>query len=197
MVLYSCENEDKVEIETGSFTDTRDNHQYKWVKIGRQIWMAENLNYETESGSWIYNNNTDNSETYGRLYDWATACKVCPDGWHLPKEFEYGFLIKDLGGDSIAGRKRKEYGTEHWYYPNDKTTNASGFTALPGGYFNSIEQTFKYMGYKGYWWTMSKSDFEPDPVEYAYSFQMYNKYCKIYRTGLHMNCGASIRCVKD
>lgn len=41
--LISCEDEN-LERKTGSFKDARDGQIYKWVKIGNQTWMAENLN---------------------------------------------------------------------------------------------------------------------------------------------------------
>ena len=52
--------------------DERDGQTYRIVKIGDQTWMAENLNYETES-SFCYNDSTEYCETYGRLYTWAAA----------------------------------------------------------------------------------------------------------------------------
>jgi uncharacterized protein (TIGR02145 family) len=139
---------------TGSLTDARDGKSYKTVKIGVQVWMAENLNFATDSGSWCYDKNPENCSIYGRLYSWEIAKTACPSGWHLPSYNEWNILSKYLGGYAIAGGKLKS--KLGWTSPNTNATNESGFSGLPGGilydncYGNGI---FVDIGKVGYFWS--------------------------------------------
>jgi uncharacterized protein (TIGR02145 family) len=100
-----------------SFVDSRDGHKYRWVKIGNQLWMAENLAYlptvspsavnsRTSPIYYVYGyegNNvseakaTTNFKTYGVLYNWPAELTACPLGWHLPSDEEWKTLEIYLG----------------------------------------------------------------------------------------------------
>ena len=78
----------------GRFIDIRDNKSYRWVKIGNQIWMVDNFAYDNKSnGSWAYNNDKIFTTVFGYLYDWETAIKLAPKGWHLPSDQEWEQMI--------------------------------------------------------------------------------------------------------
>jgi uncharacterized protein (TIGR02145 family) len=136
----------------GTFKDSRDGKTYKTVKIGAQTWMAENLAFKAGNGCVAYDNNKTNAATYGYLYDWETAKKVCPIGWHLPSKAEWVTLITYSGGEKTAGNKLKEACSKHWASPNTGATNESGFTGLPGGGRQEDGQ-FTSINVNGNWWT--------------------------------------------
>jgi len=111
--------------------------------------MAENLNYNA-NGSKCYNNEPENCAKYGRLYDWETAMKACPKGWHLPSNDDWDILTAAVGGNETAGKYLKA--TSGWNDYEGKSGNgfdAFGFAALPGG------DGDRYVGNYGNWWSAS------------------------------------------
>ena len=177
---------------TGTFTDTRDGKVYRTVKIGEQVWMAENLAYKPSSGNyWAYDNKADNIAVYGYLYDWETAKKVCPTGWHLPSDAEWTELTDYLGGEVVAAGKLKETGTTHWNSPNEGATNETGFTALPGGGYYGVG-TFYDIGDGGNWWSATEFG-----ATIAWDRNMNKDDTFVDSRGLDKELGYSVRCVRD
>lgn len=172
------------------FVDPRDGQIYKLVTIGNQIWMVENLNYVTSSGSWCYDDNPENCKQYGRLYNWETAKSVCPVGWQLPSDAEWSNLISFLGGESVAGGKMKSMGLQSWKSPNNNATNTSGFSGLPGGSRN-YDGIFSDVGKYGYWWSST----EHLKINGWYSTLGYDNGV-IYRNHNNISDAFSVRCLK-
>ena len=125
---------DTTEPSSG-FIDERDGKFYKTVKIGEQVWMAENLAYRANSGTYWDCKELNCDKAPGYLYDWQTANNVCPTGWHLPDEEEWAVLMNNLG-DNVGLKMKSKSG---WCVNEDgidgNGTNESGFNALPAGYY--------------------------------------------------------------
>ncbi len=117
--------------------------------------MAENLNFVPASGvARCFDDLEENCQKYGRLYDWATALSVCPQGWHLPTQAEWVALANYLGGTSVAGAKLRT--PDGWYSTGANYvagTNEVGFSALPGGYKTTYDQG---LGKEASWWTSTQ-----------------------------------------
>ena len=176
--------------QTGRFTDSRDSKTYKTVKIGKQTWMAQDLEYYTSSGSWCYGNDSSNCDKLGRrLYNWQAATEGCPAGWHLPSADEWAELINYLGGANVAGGKLKA--KKGWNNSDSSSTNSSGFSALPGGYRN-YGAVFGGAGTEGYWWSATELDGGAWYFSLRYDNNIINKY-----GSNHKLAGYSIRCVKN
>jgi len=211
---YSC-NKDDNNNPSEEITDA-DGNIYHTVTIVGQTWMVENLKtthfndasktpipnvtdniiwggLNTPAYCW-YNNDASNKGTYGALYNWYAASdpRLCPKGWHIPSNAEWGTLIKNLGGDStLVGGKLKEAGTANWIAPNTGADNSFGFTALPGGshFTNGL---FYLKGKYGWYWSTTES--ESDNAWHVYL--VYNN-STIARTPGSKSIGFSVRCIKD
>ena len=174
----------------GYFTDSRDGRRYPYVIIDDQVWMAKNLIYNTDNSLW-YENKIENGYVYGRLYDWETACKVCPSGWHLPSDAEWQRLVDVLRGEYEAGGKLKETGISHWASPNSGATDRYGFTALPGG-LRDDDNKFRDLGQKAYFW--SSLQFYTNN---AWARYLNYEDAKVYRVFKEKDCYLSVRCIRN
>ena len=191
------------EMAFGTFTDTRDGQTYKTVKIGAQTWIARNINYKTESGSWCYNDSTSYCKKYGRLYDWKTAVTVCPKGWKLPSREDWDNL-----GEAVGSKRQRIYDRSN-YWPNagynlksrtgwntlggesGNGTDSYGFWALPSGYRSDVGN-FDDVGYFGRWWTATVGGSDS-----AYSRRMDYDVRAMYEISDVRNNAYSVRCVAD
>lgn len=207
---FSCKSEiDNDDFTVGSFTDERDGNVYKTIKIGNQVWMAENLRYlpkvfSNTSNSisspmyYVYDykgNNVDEAKIttnylkFGVLYNWASAKTSCPNGWHLASVAEWNELINYLGGSEQALGKLKT--SDEWLNDVNYSTNISGFNALPGGALDE-DLKFSYLGKAGIWWSSTESNNFS-----AYHIDIFNSEKKIIIEQFNKSIGISIRCIKN
>jgi uncharacterized protein (TIGR02145 family) len=189
-----------------TFKDSRDGKTYKTVKVGSQTWFAENLNFAAEDskcygeggvvvvftdeeGNDTHYSKLSNAELqancakYGRLYDWETANKACPAGFHLPSDKEWTTLVNYAGGEEKAGTKLKSKARRDG-------TDDYGWSALLGG-FGLSDGSFVYAGANSFWWSATEYD-----ANYAWTLGISysNTAGTIYRNKSQLY---SARCVQD
>jgi len=177
-------------VKKGSFTDIRDGKTYKTVKLDNQTWMAENLNYDAKDSK-CYDNKSDNCKKYGRLYDWETAKKACPNGWHLPSKKEWETL--DADSDKKAGNRLK---AKSGWSNNGNGTDDYSFSALPGGGYSDgfgiSAESFYSVGNYGYWWSGSK--YGDDAYHRIMSYESEDAR---WDYGSGKSYSFSVRCIQD
>ena len=190
-VLASCGDSDSStsapEGTIGSLTDSRDGKTYKTVVIGKQTWMAENLNYEAEN-SLCYSGRSENCTKFGRIYTWPVAKTACPSGWHLPKREEFLTLITAVGEDS-SGTMLKS--TSGWSNDGNGTDDYS-FSALPAG-GRSSSGYYIDGGKEAYIWSSTESD---SYSAYYLNLTSYNEKAYLSNNNAK-DYWFSVRCVQD
>lgn len=218
-------------IENNKFVDVNFDKlltKFDFVVIGNQMWMTKNLNVDQfrngdkifEAGSnedwerannegkpaWCYyDNNPENGEIYGKLYNWHAVSDprgLAPNGWYIPGDNEWTNLFEFLDKYNCFDKLRSENAWEYRFNSN----NESGFSALPGGgrdanggfyffdfgYIKEIEEEYfenrNELGQDAYWWSSSL-----DKNNDVRCFEISNNIEGIYST--EKGKGYSVRCV--
>ena len=196
-----------------------DGNKYATVSIGSQCWMAENLQVTRyrdgtaipldQSGgvagngagqTWalqmgartVFGHSSVNLTSYGYLYNWPAVSNskgLCPTGWHVPTDAEWGTLVTSLGAN--AGGKLRATGTTFWTAPNTGATNESGFSALPGG-IRSESGSFDGINQSANFWSSSEVS-----ALGAWSYVIGLNNSLVSRNDHGKKSGVSVRCLKD
>lgn len=194
-------------VEGSVLKDARDGQEYKTVKIGSQIWMAENLSFAAEE-SFCYTRFNYDCRKYGRFYTWDVAKDVCPAGWHLPTAEEFDQLFVEVGGrDSAAVKLKSSEGWSHYGNGSDEY----GFNGTPSG-FRDYRGRFDRQTMYAYLWSATEDDASSsNAAQEGSAAQGENAAPSKKAIGIHMmagrkdvsvypyakNFGLSVRCVKD
>jgi len=191
-----------------------DGNTYKTVKIGNQVWMAENLkttkysdgqsipyvtsvsvwgNLTTPAYCWS-NNNPANKNADGGIYNWYTVNtgKLAPEGWHVPTKADWEILAEYLGGQAVAGGKMKSI--TRWLTSNVGATNESGFSAYGVDYRNFDGVIFWMPGSLTSFWASTEFD-----ASTAIGTRLVcdRQDFRVFDFGVKKTYGYCVRCLKD
>lgn len=228
-------------IEAGTYKLTDiDGNQYNTVKIGTQVWLKENLKTTkyndgtaiplvTDNSTWVanltgaycdYENNTANSDTYGKLYNWYVGAynntkNVCPTGWHVPSNIEWITLYSYMNNsslfyDNITNMRliAKSLAANSFWASSTITgvvgntdfpeyRNKTGFTAFPAG-LRGPNGIFTGISYQTYFWSINQYTTAVVPNLWGLSWTLdYDRTSLVYVEANGKDFGFSVRCLKD
>lgn len=193
--------------EYGAFTDPRDKHTYKTVKIGEQVWLAENFAYlpnvcppvSSGCGLWVYGfegtdiakaKTTQEYQKYGVLYSWEMAVQLAPEGWHLPTDEEWQELESYLGIAEAGGEEKvwRGAGTEA---DRLKKGGDTGLNVIFGGWITDYGK-FNFIEEHANFWCSTEYD-----AKRGYERLIGKRNGKIGRDSGNKGCGFSVRYIRD
>lgn len=207
-IVGTCDTTWNDSIIYGWLTDARDGRIYRTVKIGPQVWMAQNLDYAGTT-SWTYLEDTSLAIVYARYYTWAGALAlpdscdrnlcaslvevrrrgICPSGWHVPSEAEWTRLTDTLLAKATAATVLKA--RSGWDWGRDAGGRDSmGFRALPGGWVDGPKAMYYSYALYGKWWTSGEMDATRGQDRYMYGSTTPTVTSEAYGKsfGLHLRC---------
>jgi len=185
LVILTCCNP----VQESVLVDA-DGQKYLVNKYGETFWMTENLQTKNDTSGnpikyYFPNGDSTNIETFGLLYDFETACKVCPNGWELPTNKDWKRLLESSGGN-VAGIYK-----DSQYWEGENNSNSSGFSARPAGFGNNGEHENQFKS-KTLFWSNSKED---EHFIWTYIFELGKDSIRV--ASQHPTYAFSVRCVKS
>jgi uncharacterized protein (TIGR02145 family) len=229
ILLISCKKDDVVKVnfddQFETFTDERDGHVYKLIKIGTQTWMAENLAYlpkvnsllefsETNERYYVegYNGNNveeavlnPNYEKFGVHYNWTAAQTASPEGWHIPSQDEWQtmmkYIVEGSGGpriknDSLAYSLMAPFGWTDFF---DKDSIDNENTGRNRTLFSALPAGYLY--HDGKFYSVGSSAFwwsaSEDEGSNASNILLTSNFNGYHEYIFNKELGMSVRCLKD
>jgi uncharacterized protein (TIGR02145 family) len=205
-ILWTACTKETPKVCTDSFVDERDGTEYCITTIGTQVWMADNLQFSSDSNAYLNPSNPSTvNAVYGRLYTFDEANQVCPNGWHLPTDEEWKTMEMTLGMSAIQADALNDRGTdegvqlksgEEWNSSVNvgvEGTNSVGFNALPSGEWNPSFGPFFGLGAEASYWTASVRD----TTGAAWMRALTYDNATIKRSYATPKMGFACRCVED
>jgi len=202
----SCGTEsDDPESSDPEIIEDNNGNKYSTVKIGDQTWMAENLNAsnfnngdpianiegttewrESRDPAWVYyNNNPENGESSGKLYNWFAvndSRNICPSGWKVPDKQDFEQLVNNFNDIDSA---------------IDMMLLDTGFNASLGGHRQRV-RGFRWKNTMEGWWSTTSVDpysFNKIILELEYHGENGDNTLEFWEDPA--NNGNYIRCIKS
>ena len=184
--------------KSGAFIDPRDNASYKFVVIGKQTWMAENLKFINGKSPCASNKQNICSEC-GNYYSYTEAIVACPTGWHLPSDQDWMILENEVGMSLDEANKSGWRGTGPGQSPLLEKGGNTGFDLLLCGYYSMYKPNKAIVPLKditdlnneGYYWTSTNAN------KYKAYYRSFSSVRSINRGLKEKVMKYSVRCVKD
>lgn len=216
----------EIELSSNITVTDYEGNVYQTVTLGNQLWTAENLrtiHYNdgsaipniTDNSQWAnletdaycaYNNDENNAETYGYLYNWhaINTGSLAPEGWHVPTDEEIMQLEMFLGmseneasaigwsgtnqGSQLAGNGDLWVDSE---LENDQEFGITHFDILPGGRRLS-NGTCVNLNHSSSFWSSSEIY-----SSFAWQRKFFYNETRIYKSYESKKVGSSVRFVRD
>jgi uncharacterized protein (TIGR02145 family) len=203
--------------------DDVEGNKYSTIRIGSQIWMAENLkttkyndnsiipnvtsstawiNLTTPAYCWANNDQTTYKPLYGAFYNWyaVKTAKLCPTGWHVPTDAEYATMEISLGLTQAQANATEWRGTDQGKQMKSTTGWNTGENGTNTSGFTALPGGYRAHATGNFeglglisYWWTAT---EQDDVIALYR-RLDGNNNGVYRGATYKKAGKYIRCVKN